>query len=145
MCACNWRRGAAPRDGRMKTYPRLSEMGVANPQHIAGFSVNSIDYSDYLRITYDRPKGSLLAFSRTYKFPRVQTTAKAAGPSKGGVVMQSSPAFREAVGELQNIVEARRSTRDNAQTMLDELHQLEEDVAMRCAKLKALIDEAGTE
>ena len=119
-------------------------MGITNPQHIADFSVNSIDYSDYLRITYDRPKGSLLPLSRTYKFPRVQTTAKAAGAGQGSVVMESSPEFREAVNELQEIVKAKRSARDNAKALLDELHQLEEDIAMRCAKLKALIGEAGT-
>lgn len=120
-------------------------MGIANPQHIADFSINSIDYSDYLRITYDRPKGSLLPFSRTYKFPRVQTTAKTAGTGPGRAVMESSPEFREAVDELRMIVEARRNTRDNVNAMLNELNQLEEDVAMRCAKLKALIEEAGTE
>ena len=49
----------------MKSYPRLSEMGVLHPLQISGYSVNSIDYIDVLRITYDRPKGSKLPGART--------------------------------------------------------------------------------
>ena len=39
-------------------------MGVTNPEQIAKFSVNSVDYTDFLGIVYDRPKGSLLPGER---------------------------------------------------------------------------------
>ena len=124
----------------MSSYPRLSRMGVENPQHIAGFSINSIDYTDYLRITYERPKGSLLAYSRTYKFPRQQTKKESA---KGGAAIKSSAEFREAVDELQQIVKSRKGAPENVQAILDELHKLEEDFAIRCANLRALIRNSG--
>lgn len=123
----------------MTTYPRLSEMGVTNPQQIADFSVSSMDYTDYLRITYERPKGSILPFSRTYKFPRVQKRAKAAGSGDEGIVIESNPAFLEAIAELQEIVKTVKRLPKNARAILDELHQLEEEFSFRCGRLKALI------
>lgn len=114
-------------------------MGINNPDQIIDFSVNSIDYTDYLRITYGRPKGSSLAFSQTYKFPRVQKTAKSAKSGAKGIVLESNIAFREAVGELQRIVNTQKSTSDRANQLLDELHKLEEDFAIRCSRLRDLI------
>ncbi len=123
----------------MKTYPRLSEMGVKNPEQISDFSINSIDYSDYLRITYERPKGSSLAYSHTYKFPRKQKTAKLAGSRQENIVLESSTAFRDAVGELQQIIGAKKSAPNHTNAILDELQKLEEDFAIRCSRLKELI------
>ena len=100
------------------------------------FSVSSIDYNDFLRIVYDRPKGSLLPVGRSYRFPRVQKTLKS-GDDK--VVMESSPAFREALAELQALMGAKQGKQDVAAAMLDELRQLEEDLAMRVECLESLI------
>ncbi len=69
----------------MKSYPRLSEMGVRHPLQISSYSVNSIDYIDVLRITYDRPKGSKLPGARTY-----QVSARAED-SGGGRELRTSP------------------------------------------------------
>ena len=126
----------------MSDYPRLTEMGVTHPQEIAYFSVSSIDYNDFLRIVYDRPKGSLLPHSRSYRFPRVQkTTAKGDGDTRdGSVVMESSPAYREAVAELKTVMAAKKGKEGIAATMFDELRQLEEDFAMHKERLKELID-----
>ena len=124
----------------MKVYPRLSEMGVANPQQIAKFSVNSIDYTDYLRITYERPKGSLLPMSRTFKFPRIAKPLEAnSNTSADEVVMETNPALRDALTELREIVGVKEEVQSTVAAILDELRQLEEDFAAHGANLQALI------
>ena len=120
----------------MSDYPRLKEMGVTHPKQIVHFSVSSIDYNDFLRIVYNRPKGSLLPVGRSYRFPRVQKTLDS-GDDK--VVMESSPAFREALAELEALMGARQDKQDVAAAMLDELRQLEEDFSMRIECLESLI------
>ena len=120
----------------MSDYPRLKEMGVTHPKQIVHFSVSSIDYNDFLRIVYNRPKGSLLPVGRSYRFPRVQKTLDS-GDDK--VVMESSPAFKEALAELEALMGAKQGKLDVAVTMLDELRQLEEDFSMRIECLESLI------
>ena len=124
----------------MSDYPRLTEMGVTHPEQISYFSVNSIDYHDFLRIVYERPKGSFLAQSDSFRFPRVQKVLKEDDAADAGVVMESSPAYREAVAELKTIMAAKKSKEGIAATMLDELRQLEEDFAMHKERLKELIN-----
>ena len=114
-------------------------MGVVNPQQIARYSLSSIDYTDFLRIVYDRPKNSILPESRTYRFPRVQNSVNATD-SAGEVLMDTSPALQEALQELEDIVKARADQRDIADAMRDELQRLEEEIALRADNLKALID-----
>jgi len=120
-------------------------MGVIRPYEIAHFSVNSIDYTDFLRIVYERPKGSLLPVSRSYRFPRIQRTLKTnadAGDDK--VIMESSPIFGEALVELQTLMGAKERKQDIAAEMLDELQHLEEEFAMHSEYLKVLIDKIRT-
>jgi len=121
----------------MKNYPHLAEMGVVNPQQIDNYSVNSIGYTDVLRIVYERPKGSLLPLSKTYKFPRVQQTAK----GQADVTMNSDPAFRAAIGELQDVLESKGKDQDVTAAIVEELRLLEEDIALRSQCIKRLLDE----
>ncbi|MGB5621165.1 MAG: DUF3461 family protein [Gammaproteobacteria bacterium] len=124
----------------MKTYPRLTEMGVLHPQQISNFSVNSIAYTDVLRIVYRRPKGSILPLTRTYKFPRVQKAAEI-GVKKRKVktVMESDPALREAVEELQDLMESKQQKQEVADSILEEIRLLEEDIALRAEYLRELV------
>ena len=125
----------------MRDYPRLTEMGVKHPKQIAYFSVSSLDQTDYLRIVYERPKGSLLPTSRIYEFPRVQKDADAEDHEDAPeFVMVSCPEFREAVAELQKILSARESRQDLVETMLKQVQQLEEEVTMHTDYLKYLIE-----
>ena len=125
----------------MSEYPRLTEMGIVHPEEISYFSVSSIDYTVFLRIVYDRPDGSLLPMSRTYRFPRVQKSLKSVGKSgEDEVVMESSPMYRDAVTELNSIMASRKGKQDIAAAMLDELRQLEEDFAMHSECLKSLVE-----
>ena len=122
----------------MKDYPRLAEMGVLHPGQIIRYSVNSIDYVDYLRISYKRPEGSMLPVVRSYEFPRRQK--QAGGGAESAVVMESNPEFKEAVAELEQILSAWDSTQTLAENALAELAALEEGVAHHTACLRDLVE-----
>ena len=125
----------------MKSYPRLTEMGVRHPLQISGYSVSSIDYIDVLRITYERPKGSKLPGARTYRFPRVQKTLPAGSATDGAAaVMESDPALRTVLEELQQVTKLKGENQDIAQLIREELRLLEEDIALRSEYLKTLVD-----
>ena len=120
----------------MSRYPRLTEMGVHHPEQICRYSVSSIGYTDALRITYMRPKGSFLPVSRSYMFPRVQKSMP--GKSDTEAVMESNPGLREAVAELKSIIDAREHADGIAAAIIEEIDSLEHDIAMRSAYLKEL-------
>ena len=48
----------------MSNYPRLSEMGIQNPEQIEKFAIYTVGHTDILRVIYNRKKGSLLPVSR---------------------------------------------------------------------------------
>ncbi len=125
----------------MKSYPRLTEMGVLHPEQISRYSLSSIDYVDYLRIVYERPKGSLLPTTRTYRFPRVQkSSGRDNSESQGTVVMESCPELLAAVDELKHLVKSKASQQDIVGAMLHELDCFEEELFSRSQRLKALVE-----
>lgn len=124
----------------MKDYPTLSKMGVLHPKQIVSYSVNSIGYTDVLRIVYERPKGSILPQTRTYKFPRVQKGAPAdSGTSGAAAVMESNPALRAAIEELKSLLEKKAKVQNIAHEIIEELRLLEEDIALRSEYIRALV------
>lgn len=124
----------------MKSYPCLTEMGVRNPLQISSYSINSVDYVDVLRLTYERPKDSKLPGSKTFKFPRVQKEASAGkSTDTTAVVMESSPALKCVVEELKHLTKLKSENQDIAAVMLEELRLLQEDVALRSEYLKTLL------
>ena len=130
----------------MKSYPRLTEMGVQNPKQIDRFSVNSFDYVDSLRIIYARPKGSILPVSRTYKFPRIQKTAVIDTENRqSDIVMESDPALSAALDELRDITEASEENQDVAREILEEIRLLQEDIAHRSDCIKILVGKIPAE
>jgi len=95
-----------------------------------------------LRIAYERPQGSLLPHTRTYKFPRVQATATTGG--KEETVMNSSPDFRAATEELDAVLEAKGGARDVSADILEELRLLEEDIALRSECIRTMLGKLGS-
>lgn len=124
-------------DKKKSSYPTLSEMGVESPKRVDKYYVTSINLVDVLRVIYDRPKGSFLPSSRTYKFPRVQEAA-AAG-EKEASVMRAHPKLRAALAELDELLAAKSSKESIAAEILSEIELLEEDIAIRSECLKALV------
>jgi hypothetical protein len=130
----------------VKDYPRLREMGVLHPEHIVHWSVNSIAYTDVLRIVYERPKGSILPQTRTYKFPRVQKTATInPASSKTDTVMETAPALTEALAELTRLMETRERKGNVADAIAEELRLLEEDIQLRTAYIRELVGKLKNE
>lgn len=97
-----------------------------------------MNFVDVLRITYDRPKGSILPSSRTYRFPREHATALGDGDGKVSVAMTTHPKLRAAIEELDGILKAKIHQESIAREILDEIELLEEDIAMRTECLKVL-------
>lgn len=119
-------------------YPRLTEMGILNPLQIDRYQVNSISHCDVLRIFYDRGEASFLPSNRTYKFPRVQKTAKTSADKKQ-TVMETHPDLRQAIGELDALLATKEHKQSVAESALEELESLEEEVAMRSAYIRELV------
>ena len=114
-------------------YPTLSEMGVKSPHEVSKYYITSLNRVDVLRIVYDRPDGSFLTSSRSYKFPRVDKEG-----GTGGTATKTHPMLREAVRELDRLLETIASKESIAAEILSEIALLEEDIAMRSEHLKTL-------
>ncbi len=124
-----------------KSYPRLTELGVLHPSQVTRYSISSLDYVDFLTLVYERPKGSVLPTSRTFRFPRVQKTVTAEdGDDESRIVMESNPQFRGILEELKGLEETKASAEDVAETILDELRCLSDDVSSHIDNVKTLID-----
>lgn len=122
------------------SYPTLAEMGVESLMQIENYYMSSINQVDILRIVYDRPKDSFLSSSRTYKFPRVPDSASDKVAGKGeAAVLRTHPRLVAALDELQMILRAKSSKESIAASLLSEIEQLEEDIAMRTECLKLLV------
>lgn len=125
----------------MSNYPRLTEMGVQNPGQIEKFAVYTVGKTDVLRIIYDRKKGSLLPVSRRYKFPQVKKSVMVdSGTRQTQTVYESTPAFREALHELEELKLIREKGLDLAAMIREELKHLEEDIALRTQYIRSLVD-----
>ena len=125
----------------MSDYPRLTEMGIQHPDEIEKFAVYTIGQTDVLQIIYDRKKGSLLPVSRRYKFPQVKESVMVnSGTRQTEVLFKSTPAFREALHELEQLKSIREKGLDLAAMIRDELKHLEEDIALRTQYIQSLVD-----
>ena len=125
----------------MSDYPKLTEMGVQHPDEIEKFAVYTVGHTDVLRIIYDRKKGSLLPVSRRYKFPQVKKPVMVdSGTRQTETLFESTPAFREALHELEQLKLAREQGQDLAAMIREEFKLLEEDIALRSQYLKTLLE-----
>lgn len=125
----------------MSDYPRLTEMGIQHPEEIEKFAVYTVGHTDVLQVIYDRKKGSLLPVSRRYKFPQVKESVMVdSGTRKTEVLFKSTPAFREALHELEQLKLAREKGLDLAAMIRDEIKHLEEDIALRTQYIRSLVD-----
>lgn len=125
----------------MSKYPKLTEMGVQHPEEIEKFAVYTIGHTDVLRIIYDRKKGSLLPVSRRYKFPQVKESVLVdSGTRQTETLYKSTPAFREALHELEQLKSIREQGQDFAAMIREEVKLLEEDIALRTQYIQSLVD-----
>lgn len=124
----------------MKNYPRLKEMGILNPQEIEKFSVYTTENLDVLRIIYARKKGSLLPVSKNFKFARVkQSVVVNSGTRQTEVISESNAAFRQALGELEDLKMEKSAAVDLSELISEEVRLLEEDMKLRIEYIKSLV------
>lgn len=127
-------------DKNKKDYPTLRKMGIESPLQIDKYYITSINYVDVLRIVYDRPEGSFMPSTRSYKFPRVAEKAPDdADRQKKPGVLRLHPMLREAQQELESILEAKATTENITAEILGEIELLEEDIAIRAECIKMLV------
>ena len=125
----------------MNDYPRLKEMGIQHPEQIEKFAVYTVGRTDVLQVIYDRKKGSLLPVSRRYKFPQVKKSVLVDGGTRQTETMfESTPAFREALHELEQLKSIREQGQDVAAMIREEVKHLEEDIALRTQYIQSLVD-----
>ena len=125
----------------MSDYPRLTEMGIKNPQEIEKFGVYTVGHTDVLQIIYDRKKGSLLPVIRRYKFPQEKKSVLVdSGTRQTEVVYESVGAFREALHELEKLKAARAKGQDIKAMIKEEMRLLEEDIALRTQYINSLLE-----
>lgn len=125
----------------MSDYPNLSNMGITHPEEISKFAIYTVGNTDILQITYERKKGSLLAESRRYKFPQVKKTVMVdGGTDKAQSVFESTPAFRDALHELEQLKLAREQGKDKKAAIIDEIRLLDEEVAWRLEYIRTLTE-----
>ena len=126
-------------------YPQLSEMGIEHPLQIERYQVNSISNYDILRIIYERGKDSFLPSSRTYKFPRVQTKATIGKEEKSvRSVLETHPGLKKALAELQHLLATKECKECVAETVLEELQALEDEIKMRNEYIRELVRQLGS-
>jgi len=125
----------------MSDYPRLTEMGIQHPEQIEKFAVYTVGRTDVLQVIYDRKKGSLLPVSRRYKFPQVKNSVLVDGGTRQTeTLFESTPAFREALHELEQLKSIREQGQDVAAMIREEVKHLEEDIALRTQYIQSLVD-----
>lgn len=124
----------------MNECPKLAEMGVTHPRQIKSYMVNSLATYDVLRINYARQKGSILPVSRYYKFLRVQKALPAnGGKPQPEAVLESHPCLKAAVEELKELIASIEKKQNIADSILEEVQLLNDDIAMRSDCIKQLV------
>ena len=126
----------------MSKYPKLTEMGIQRPDEIAKFAVFTVGNTDILRIVYNRKKGSLLPISRRYNFPQVKESVMVdSGTRKTELLYKSTPAFREALHELEQLKLEKDQGQDIKALIKEEVRLLKEDTALRTEYINSLVDQ----
>jgi hypothetical protein len=124
----------------MSKYPKLTEMGIQHPEEIEKFAVYTVGNTDILQVTYNRKKGSLLPIIRRYKFPQVKESVLVdSGTRKTQTMFTSTPAFREALHELEQLKLARKQGKDLKALLQEEVRLLQEDIALRTEYINSLL------
>ena len=100
---------------RIDTYPALAEMGIARFHEISHYSLRQEgNRNDVLKVFYKRAKGSLLPYSRKYRFGRsLKTIVADGGSSRMEDTFEISPYLQQAIVELDVLVIENRFVQDN--------------------------------
>ncbi len=122
-------------------HPALTAMGIKHPEEIDRYTLYMTDNTDIVRIVYNRKKGSILPISRRYRFPRLKkSTLVDSGTRQTEVVFESSAEFRNAIAELNQLMDKKKQKADVGKLIAEEVRLLEEEVALRIEYIKTLTE-----
>jgi hypothetical protein len=126
----------------MINFPKLTEMGIRHPEEIEKFAVYTVGKTDVLQVAYNRKKGSILPVIRRYKFPQVKESVMVdSGTRKTETLYKSTPAFREALAELEQLKLQRAQGKDLKALLREEMRLLQEDISLRTEYIQSLINQ----
>ena len=130
-------------------YPALAEMGIIRFHEISHYSLRQDgNDKDVLRVNYKRAKGSLLPYSRKYKFGRSMKAVIAdGGTARMEHTYEISPFLLKAVAELDALVvlnqldAGKAGNSDLKEYLLTELNQLTQlvDAARASGDLSSIV------
>ena len=125
--------------GNDTQYPALSEMGIIRFHEISHYSLRQDGPDkDVLRVIYNRAKGSLLPYSRKYKFGRaMQTVVADGGSSRMEQTHVISPFLLKAVSELDKLVSINQHDSSKSSST-----DLKSDLMVEIEELKQLVNES---
>ena len=116
-------------------------MGVMNPGEIDRYALYMSDNTDIIHIIYDRKKGSILPVSKKFKFPRLKkSTLVDSGTRQTEVIFESSLEFRNAVAELDDLIDTKHSADDIRRLVEEEVRTMEEEVEARSDYIRSLLE-----
>ncbi|MBE9477345.1 MAG: DUF3461 family protein [Proteobacteria bacterium] len=122
--------------------PSLTEMGVLNPEQIAGYTtVHLTKDMDVLKIDYRRKKNSFLPKHRRYEFRRISKPMP--GSELRGteaIRYEISPILAKAIGELDALLANNKQTTATKASLQHELAELSSDMNERIKHLSKMID-----
>ena len=127
----------------MKTKtPKLTEMGVMNPEQIIGYaSVQIAEDMDVLKINYRRPKGSFLPKRRRYEFKRIGKPMPGSElRGTDAIRYEISPMLAKAVTEMDSILADSKRMVTTKQSLQEELASLKGEFNERISQLSEMID-----
>ncbi len=127
----------------MKTKtPKLTEMGVMNPEQIIGYaSVQISEDMDVLKINYKRPKGSFLPKRRRYEFKRIGKPMP--GSDLRGVAAiryEISPMLSQAAIEMDAILADSKRMVATKESLKAELDAMKAELTAHITHLSEMID-----
>ena len=127
----------------MKTKtPKLTEMGVMNPEQIIGYaSVQIAEDMDSLKINYRRPKGSFLPKRRRYEFKRIGKPMPGSELRGAAAIRyEISPMLAQAVTEMDAILADSKRMVANKQSLQKELDAMRAEFNEHINHLSEMID-----
>jgi len=125
----------------MSDNPSLKEMGINNPGEIIKYLLRQEGNGDVLKVYYRRQKGSLLPSSRKYKFGRSSKTIMTdSGKQEFEEVYEISPFLRQAISELDEIVQHKEDVIDRKKKLIDEMDHLERVLTSKLDELRREVE-----
>ena len=125
---------------KFDAYPALAEMGIIRFHEISHYSLRQDgNDKDVLRVNYKRAKGSLLPYSRKYKFGRsLKTVIADGGTVRMETTYEISPFLLKAVSELDELVDANQHSEGGPAKVAD----IKSDLLAEMNELAQLIRES---